>query len=229
VTAGAEADADADAGGRGAGPVWAVVLAGGSGTRFGGPKHLEVLGGRRLVDRAVDLVAADSDGVVVVLPAGTRWDGPPVQAAVPGGATRSGSVRAGLAAVPHEAAVVVIHDAAHPVAARRLFPEVIAAVRAGADGALPVLPANETVLHLTDGRVVGAESVPLAFAQMPHAFAAGVLRAAHLDGPEAKDDVSLLVSRGAHVATVPGDPGNVHITTPAELALAARLLGDPVR
>jgi 2-C-methyl-D-erythritol 4-phosphate cytidylyltransferase len=131
-----------------------------------------------------------------------------------------------LAAVPDDAAVIVIHDAAHPLTERRLFPDVIAAVRGGADGALPVLPATETVMHTVDGRVVAAESVPLVFAQMPHAFRAAVLRAAHVDRPEPKDDMSLLVSRGAHVVTVPGDPANVHITTPAELALADRLLGD---
>jgi 2-C-methyl-D-erythritol 4-phosphate cytidylyltransferase len=205
--------------------VWGIVTSGGRGVRFGGPKHLRDLGGRRLVDRAVDSLAACCDGVVVVLPAGTEWDGPPVEAVVVGGEARADSVRAGLAAVPLDAEIVVVHGPSHPLAGPALVEAVIAAVRAGADGAVPVMPANDTVLHVTDGVVTAAEPGPLVLAQTPFAFAAGVLRAAHADAPPAKDDVSLLVARGARVVTVPGHAANLHVTTPDELAIAEGILG----
>jgi 2-C-methyl-D-erythritol 4-phosphate cytidylyltransferase len=206
---------------------WGIVTSAGRGVRFGGPKHVREVGGRRLVDRAVDALAACCDGVVVVVPAGTEWDGPPVQAVVAGGATRADSVRAGLAAVPVDAEIVVVHGPSHPLAGPALVEAVIAAVRAGADGAVPVMPANDTVLHVTDGRVTAAEPGPLVLAQTPFAFGAAVLRAAHEGAPQARDDVSLLVARGARVVTVPGDPTNLHVTTPDELALAEQILRPP--
>ena len=82
-----------------------------------------------------------SDGVVVVTPPdGVEPTTPAidgVDAVVPGGATRSASVRAGLAAVPDDAEVVVVHDAARPLAGPDLFDATVAAVRAGADACDP--------------------------------------------------------------------------------------------
>ena len=107
-----------------------IIVAAGSGSRFGVPKQFETVAGARLVDRAVDAVADACDDVVLVLPAGVAWDGRPVAASVPGGSTRSASVRAGLDAVAGSAAVVVVHDAARPLAPPALFEAVIGAVRA---------------------------------------------------------------------------------------------------
>jgi 2-C-methyl-D-erythritol 4-phosphate cytidylyltransferase len=78
--------------------------------------------------------------------AGVPEPAPPgVDAIVPGGATRSDSVRCGLAAVPEEAAVIVVHDAARPLASSALFEAVIAAVTdGGADGAVPGVPPSDT-------------------------------------------------------------------------------------
>src|SRR5438132_4449459 len=97
------------------GAVWSIVVAAGSGTRFGGPKQFASLLGRRVLDWSVAAAAAVSDGVVVVLPPDRLEPG-----AVAGGATRSASVRAGLAAVPTAADVIVVHDAARPVAGKDL-------------------------------------------------------------------------------------------------------------
>ena len=208
---------------------WAVVLAAGSGSRFGSRKQHALLGGRRLVDRAVELCAAACEGVVLVLPPGTTWDGRPVDAVVAGGATRAGSVRNALAAVPAAAEVVVVHDAAHPLASRALLEAVVAAVEAGADAATPVLPATDTSGRL-DGDGALVEVTPRAGVvtlQMPHAFRAAVLRAAHEHGEEASDDTSAVVVRGHRVATVAGDPTNVHVTTEADLDAARALVGAP--
>src|SRR4051812_47581092 len=132
------------------GTVWAIVVAAGTGDRFGSPKQFELLGGRRLVDWALDAARKACDGVVAVLPPGHGEEG----GAVGGGATRSASVRAGLAAVPPEADIVVVHDAARPLAGADLFDQVVAAVRGGADGAIAAAPVTDTVKRVDGDRVV---------------------------------------------------------------------------
>src|SRR5689334_15006082 len=99
--------------------VWAIVVAAGSGSRFGSAKQFAPLAGRRVLDWSVAAARSVADGVVLVLPEGDVGDGagePAVDVVVAGADTRSGSVRAGLAAVPAEADVVLVHDAARPVA-----------------------------------------------------------------------------------------------------------------
>lgn len=166
------------------------------------------------------------DGVVVVLPAGVEWDGPAVAAVVAGGATRSDSVRAGLSAVPVEAAVVVVHDAARPLASPALFAAVVAAVRAGADGAVPGVPVTDTLKQVDGARVMA--TLPrhgLVAVQTPQAFRATALRAAHATGGSATDDAALVEAAGGNVVVVPGEHSNVKLTTPEDLAWADRLVG----
>ncbi len=183
-----------------------------------------------MIDVACDAARRASDGVVVVLPpdAVSAWSGTTGERAVAGGATRSASVRAGLAAVPVDAAVVCVHDAVRPLATAPLFERVIAAVRAGADGAVPAVPLADTI------KVVDAEGVvqstpdraTLVGVQTPQAFRADVLRAAHAAEPEGTDDASLVERHGGHVVTVPGEAGNRKITTPDDLEWAQAQLGD---
>ena len=169
-----------------------------------------------MIDVTCDAARRASDGVVVVLPpdAVSAWSETTGERAVAGGATRSASVRAGLAAVPIDAAVVCVHDAARPLATAPLFERVIAAVRAGADGAVPAVPLADTI------KVVDAEGVvqstpdraTLVGVQTPQAFRADVLRAAHAAEPEGTDDASLVERHGGHVVTVAGEAGNRKIT-----------------
>lgn len=194
------------------------MVAGGSGTRFGARKQYLRLGGRRVLDWALDAAAAHSDGVVLVVPADVA-DEPEakVDVVVAGGATRSASVRAGLAAVPDEAAVIVVHDAARPVPVPHVWRAVLEAVAAGADAAVPGVPVTDT-LRSIHGGVVDRSS--LVAVQTPQAFRAAALRAAHADGGDATDDASLVEARGGNVVLVDGDPRNVKITTPADLSVA---------
>ena len=125
--------------------VWSIVVAGGSGRRFGRLKQFSLLGGRPVLEWAVAACRPCSAGVVLVVPAGHRRSDPHgADAVVTGGATRAESVRCGLAAVPAEADVIVVHDAARPLASPALFDAVIDAVdrAAGADGAVPGRPAE---------------------------------------------------------------------------------------
>ena len=105
---------------------WAIVVAAGGGSRFGAAKQFARLGGARVIDRAVAVAQESCDGVVVVLPDAASWTAPNGVLTTVGGATRSDSVRAGLALVPDDADVVVVHDAARPLASRRLFGLVVA-------------------------------------------------------------------------------------------------------
>jgi 2-C-methyl-D-erythritol 4-phosphate cytidylyltransferase len=144
---------------------------------------------------------------------------------VRGGDTRAGSVRAGLAAVPDGAAIVVVADAAHPLATPELYRRVVDAVREGADAAIPGLPLTEAVATVEPGghtgTTVGAAGRVLV--QTPQAFRAELLRQAHATGADAVEDASLVAALGAKVRVVPGDPANLHVTTPEELELVRRL------
>jgi 2-C-methyl-D-erythritol 4-phosphate cytidylyltransferase len=205
--------------------VGAVVVAAGRGDRFGAAKQFAAVGGARLVDRAVDACRAVCDEVVVVVPAGTEWAGSPVDAVVPGGAARSDSVRAGLGALRCDADIVIVHDAARPLASRALFDAVIDAVRAGADAAVPGVVVTDTLKRVDGTRVV--ETVDrdgLVAVQTPQAFRAEALRAAHAGGGDATDDAALVEAAGGTVVVVPGEVTNFKVTEPADLERAAALL-----
>jgi 2-C-methyl-D-erythritol 4-phosphate cytidylyltransferase len=206
---------------------WTIVVAAGGGTRFGAAKQFVRLGGATVVERAIALAAETTDDVVVVLPPDASWrPDAPVHAAT-GGATRSDSVRAGLEVVPEDADIVVVHDAARPLATAALFAAVIDAVRAGADGAIPVLPVADTVKRV-EGDIVVA-TVPradLVVVQTPQAFRAPALRSAHASGGAGTDDAALVEAAGGKVVAVPGDPRNVKLTVAFDLELVRAMLDD---
>jgi 2-C-methyl-D-erythritol 4-phosphate cytidylyltransferase len=208
--------------------VWGIVVAAGRGDRFGEPKQFCALADRRVVDVSLSAIAEVCEAVVVVLPAGIAWDGDAVSASVEGGETRSDSVRAGLRAIPGDADVVVVHDAARPLATRSLFEAVVAAVGDGADAAVPGLPVADTLKRVASGRVVDTvDRGELVAVQTPQAFRASVLRAAHAGSDDATDDAALVEAVGGRVVVVPGEPRNLKITTPDDLLVAAALLDAP--
>jgi 2-C-methyl-D-erythritol 4-phosphate cytidylyltransferase len=139
---------------------------------------------------------------------------------VEGGPTRTASVRAALDHVPTDAAIIVLHDAAHPLATPSLFGAVIAAVQAGAPAAVPGVRPSEVVRRVRDDRVVddvGRDDLVLV--QLPGAFRGDVLRAAHATGREAVEDSQLVAALGHAVAVVPGEPRNLHVVTTDDLEL----------
>ena len=213
-------------------PVWTVVVAGGGGTRFGSPKQYLELAGRRVIDWSVDAARSVSDGVVVVVPA-EDVDRPVhgVDAVVAGGVTRAGSVRNGLAAVPDDAAVILVHDAARPAASPALFRAVVDAVRSGAQAVVPGVAVTDSLRRRTGGAVDRDELVAV---QTPQGFDAAVLRAAHAAGVEATDDAAVVEAAGGTVDVVPGETTNAKLTHPGdqtaiELVLRARADGHDLR
>jgi 2-C-methyl-D-erythritol 4-phosphate cytidylyltransferase len=200
------------------GPVWTVVVAAGSADRYGAPKQYERLVGRRVLDWSLAVARASSDGIVLVVRPDRTGEPEEADAVVAGGDTRSMSVRAGLAAVPADAGVVVVHDAARPAASRGLFRAVVDAVAKGADGAVPGLSVVDTLKRVQDGLVVETlDRRGLVSVQTPQAFRAGALRDAHAANGEATDDAALVEQAGGRVVVVPGDPDNIKLTRPADL------------
>lgn len=153
---------------------------------------------------------------------------------VAGGATRSDSVRAGLAAVPDDADVVCVHDAARPLASVALYDRVIDAIVSGADAAVPGLEVADTIKVIdprtASGTTLGdvtatPERSTLVAVQTPQAFRASALRAAHRQGGDATDDAALVEATGGRVVVVQGDPMARKITTPDDLEWARSQVG----
>jgi 2-C-methyl-D-erythritol 4-phosphate cytidylyltransferase len=212
--------------------VWTIVVAGGSGARFGRPKQYEQVGDRRMIDRSVATAVGVSQGVVVVVPhadvAQESQTFAPSATVVAGGASRSDSVRAGLAAVDADATIVCVHDAARPFATAQLYRSVIAAVAAGADGVVPGVPVTDTIKLVADDRSV--EATPprhrLVAVQTPQGFRAGVLRAAHATGVDGTDDAALVEAVGGRVVVVDGEANNRKVTLPDDLQWARTLVAQ---
>ena len=202
--------------------VWVVVVAAGSGSRFGGAKQYAPLAGQRVVDWSVDVARSVADGVVlVVAPDEADRPEPAVDVVVPGGATRSESVRAGLAVVPTSASVVLVHDGARPLASHALFRSVVDGVLAGADAVVPAVSVVDTI---TDLHGVPVDRDALRAVQTPQGFDAASLRAVHAGRPEATDDATLVAAAGGRLRTVHGERWNLKITEPDDLVVAEALM-----
>jgi 2-C-methyl-D-erythritol 4-phosphate cytidylyltransferase len=217
--------------------VWAVLVAAGRGERLGEdrPKAFVRLGDLPLLAEPLRRLDESRwiDHVVVVAP--PDWEEPAillaeeigaskVSACVTGGSTRTESVRAGVADVPDDAAVILVHDAARPLLPDEVVGRVIEALGRGFDGAVPALAVTDTVKRVRDGVV--AETLPreeLRAAQTPQAFVAPVLRAALAAG-EGPDCASLVERNGGRVTVVEGDERLVKVTSRADLERVAAWL-----
>lgn len=213
------------------------MLAAGAGRRYGPqPKQYELLEDERVLDRSLSTARAAADHVVVVLAPGDLAEGEALvergiaDVAVEGGAERADSVRAALAVIDADAAVIVVHDAARPLASAELHQTVVAAVHAGADAVIPGIPVSDTIKrveHDVHGEAVVVETLDrahLVAVQTPQAFRADLLRLAHAAGADATDDAALVEAVGGTVVVVPGEATNLKITGPHDLAVAAALL-----
>ena len=215
--------------------VWAVLVAAGRGERLGEdkPKAFARLGELPMLAEPLRRLdeSAWVDGIVVVAP--PEWEEPAillaeelgaskVSACVPGGATRTESVRAGVAEVPEDAAVILVHDAARPLVTDEVIERVISALGEGFDGAIPGLAVSDTVKRVRDGVVV--ETVArdeLVRVQTPQGFVAPVLRDALERASnsllQATDCAALVEAAGGRVTVVAGDERLLKVTTRADL------------
>lgn len=216
--------------------VGALVPAAGSGVRLGpgAPKALRLLAGEPLLVHAVRGLRRSSDvgPVVVAAPAAeleqvrTLLAGLDV-VVVAGGAERQDSVRAALAALPVDVDLVLVHDAARCLTPVAVVDRVVAALRAGADAVVPVLPVADTVKQVDGDRVVQTvDRSALRAVQTPQGFRREVLERVHgSTGPALTDDAGLVEAAGGRVTTVAGADEAFKVTRPLDLVLAEALLG----
>ena len=206
--------------------IWAIVVAAGEGRRFGQPKQFATLKGRPVIEWSLEASRSVARGVVAVVPESSVASPGMYKGAdrvMAGGPTRAGSVRRGLAAVPENAEVIVVHDAARPLASRELFRAVVDAVLSGADGAIPGVAVADTIKRVHNAQVVETlDRRELVAVQTPQAFRAAALRQAHDEGSEATDDAALLEALGLKIAVVQGEYHNLKLTSPEDLAIAER-------
>lgn len=201
--------------------VWGVLVAGGVGARFGGPKHSVLLQGRPLWQWGRDaLLEGGVDDVVLVgdIPGG-----------VPGGPRRRDSVAAGLARVSDDVEYVLIHDAARPLASSTLVHRVIERLQRGdVEGVIPALAVGDTIKEVADGIVVATiPRASLYAAQTPQGFVMSALRAAHrAHDRDATDDAELVEANGGVIAVVDGETAAMKVTHPQDLAVAAMLVDE---
>jgi 2-C-methyl-D-erythritol 4-phosphate cytidylyltransferase len=202
------------------------------------------VGGVPLLGHTLAAVGAAGlfDSVTVVLPR-AAWDrardlaaaaGIDALGLVEGGERRQDSVRAGLELVG-AASLVCVHDAVRPLCPPALFAAVVDAARrhGAATAAVPVVDSVKRVRREADGLPTVAETVAradLVAVQTPQAFDAALLRRAHAaalrDGIVADDDCALVERLGAAVAVVEGDPRNLKVTRPADLAVLRAALAE---
>ena len=210
----------------------ALIVAAGRGLRAGGgvPKQYRDIAGRSALARSVDAFEGLVDAVVVVVHPDDRAladAAVPGVALVEGGATRAGSVAAGLAAV--ETSHVLIHDAARPGVPADMIRRVMDAL-ATTDGAAPALSVTDALWAGTSVVEALRDRTGLWRAQTPQGFRTEAIRAAHAGRTdEALDDVAIAHAAGLAVRIVPGDEAAMKITTPADFARAERLFEKEAR
>ena len=203
-----------------------VILVGaGEGRRFGRPKAFVELNGRRLLDWCADAFSALPYRVAVLQREDRDYAGLSDWALATGGERRRDSVANGLAALDPRARIVLIHDVARPLVPADLIERVIEAAHRN-PAVIPVIPLSDTIKRVEGDRVV--ETLPraeLAAVQTPQAFDRELLERALMATPDdATDEGGLVEALGETVRTVAGDPRNLKITVPGDLALAAALV-----
>lgn len=199
-------------------PIWGILLAAGRGKRFGREKHDMQLGGVPLWKHSYGaLLEGGVESLVVV---------GDVDGGVDGGARRQDSVAAGLSEITDRDGYVLVHDAARPLLTPDLVRTVIARLLVGdTAGVIPAVAVKDTIKRVAVDRVVETlERSDLVAVQTPQGFDLRTLRAAHDAAAfDATDDASMVEAIGGSVVVVDGDPANIKVTYPADLAVAEAL------
>ncbi len=215
----------------------AVIVAAGAGERAGGglPKQYRLLAGKPVLRWSVEaLRAAGVERIVVAIGAGqadlARAAGDPRLVFAEGGATRTASVRAGLAALGH-ADVIVIHDAARPGLSPANVRALVQTIEQGFGGAAPALALSDALRRVDDAnRMIGeVERDGVVRVQTPQAFRGAVIRAAYEALPadaSISDDLAVARAAGAEIKLIAGDARLMKLTYEEDFAVLERLMTD---
>ena len=204
-----------------------ILLAGGEGSRLGTKKQYLPLGGKPLYMHSLEKVLDLFEEVILVLPKEDlqKIKVPPKVKKVAGGKERQDSVLEGI--LEAEGDIVIVHDCARPFASKELFLKV--SELGDFEGKICALPVRDTLKQVSEGMVIKTiDRTGLWHSQTPQAFLRKVLLECHFrarsEGFFATDDAMLLERYGYRVGVVMGEPINIKITYPEDLALAQRLL-----
>ena len=213
-----------------------LIVAAGRGERAGGaaPKQYAALVGQPMLRRSVQAFDGVANAAIQVM-IGAGQEGWYRAATVgldllppsTGGATRQESVLRGLEALTANTPdFVLIHDAARPLVSRAVIDGVIAALEAGADAAVPLLPVADTLRKLDDGKWITVPREGLLRAQTPQGFRFAAILKAHRDHAkhDVTDDMALAELAGLKIVAVAGDETNVKVTNAEDFAVAEDLL-----
>jgi 2-C-methyl-D-erythritol 4-phosphate cytidylyltransferase len=213
-----------------------IIPAAGTGSRFGGsiPKQFQPLAGKPLIQHVIERFLVDENVSRVIVPVAEMLLSSVKNSErvtfIAGGATRQQSVMNGVAAAGDDAELIAIHDAARPLFSSATFHATISAAR-DAGVSLPVIPVTDTIHVMTAEATIDStlDRAMLAAAQTPQCFRPDILRdvldRALRDGISAATDEAGLAARyGYLVKAVPGDPRNLKITVPEDLAIAESYL-----
>lgn len=209
-----------------------VVVGGGSSVRFGADKLMAEVAGRPVLSHTIEAVMPHVDVCVVVCRPGvvetvTRLH--PGVIVTEGGATRTQSEMAGLAAIERDVALIGIHDAARPVVDAGTIDRLFDAARA-AGGAVPLLAYEKLIVHRHTGRPLSG----IHGAQTPQVFHGPDLIAAYgravSESFEGHDTVEVMERfSDVRIVAVEGSPANLKVTFPNDVDLVSELLTDPSR
>ncbi len=218
----------------------AIIVAGGSGTRFGAelPKQFLELGGRPVLMRTISAFGGGFSDVIVTLPEGQmalwrelceRYGFAVPHRVVAGGETRWHSVKNALDSIGDISGVdiIAVHDGVRPLVTAEVIGRTVDAARR--DGAaIPMVMLNDSVRQVEKGASHALDRSTLRAVQTPQVFDARVLMAAYGQPFESTftDDASVVERAGHSVTLVEGDPQNLKITRPMDLALAEYLLNN---
>lgn len=213
-----------------------IIPAAGTGSRFGGsiPKQFQPLAGKPLIQHVIERFLVDENVSRVIVPVAEMLLSSVKNSErvtfIAGGATRQESVMRGVAVAGDDAELIAIHDAARPLFSSATFHATISAAR-DAGVSLPVIPVTDTIHIMTPEATIDStlDRAMLAAAQTPQCFRPDILRdvldRAVRDGISAATDEAGLAARyGYLVKAVPGDPRNLKITVPEDLAIAESYL-----
>lgn len=220
-------------------PVYAVIVAGGSGSRMGTaiPKQFLSLSGKPVLAHTITtfLEARPDVHLVLVLPAADLSKAQIVLQAFPdgidlelvvGGSSRFESVRNGLRVVP-ENAIVLVHDGVRCLVSPQLIQACIAEA-AAQESAVPAIPVTDSIREIWGNASRPVDRETLRSVQTPQAFISGKLKAAFAQDfrNSFTDEATVWESAGHPVHLIPGEKTNLKITTPEDLILAEMLLGN---
>lgn len=217
--------------------MWTIIVAGGTGSRFGAdvPKQFCLLNGRPVLMHTIERLRESAPGSGIVLAINADYidlwrsqcsehgfDSPTI---VAGGRTRWESVSRALAAVPAEARVIAVHDAARPFVTAPVMHRLADAIAAGAQGAIPTVALTDSIRRLDgEARSHSVDRSQYRAVQTPQMFDAALLRKAYKAPYQSTftDDASVMESAGyMHLTLVEGDPRNIKITHPADIDIAS--------